>query len=190
MNLRPKKEITIRPFRAEDSVALYDAIQESLEELPRWMPDLNRDLTLEEIRVWIGDQANHQADGTAYNFAIVDVRNDQLLGGCGITQINRRHQFANLYYWVRSSCTRQGVATQAVLQLARYGFDELGLQRIEIVMSVDNPASIRVAEKAGAVREGRLRNRIVAQGRPQDAFMFTFIPQDFQDTGGDDPAAR
>ena len=42
------------------------------------------------------------------------------------------------------------VATAAALLVARFGFDELGLQRIEIIAAVSNKASQRVAEKIGA----------------------------------------
>jgi len=57
-----------------------------------------------------------------------------LLGGCGLTNPNRRHQFANLYYWVRNSAARQGVAPAAVRLAARFAFAELRLQRVEIVV--------------------------------------------------------
>ena len=80
-----------------------------------------------------------------------------LLGGCGLSQINRNHRFANLYYWVRTSRTRQGVARRAIRLAARFGIESLGLQRVEVVVQVGNVASMRAAEGAGAQREGVLR---------------------------------
>jgi RimJ/RimL family protein N-acetyltransferase len=62
--------------------------------------------------------------------------------------------------------------------LARFGFEDLGLQRIEITAAVGNVASQRVAEKIGAVREGLLRNRFLLQGRSHDAYLYSLIPED------------
>jgi RimJ/RimL family protein N-acetyltransferase len=49
---------------------------------------------------------------------------------------------------------------------------------VEIVMSVDNTASRRAAEKAGARLEGMLHNRIYLHGIAHDAFMFSLVPAD------------
>lgn len=59
---------------------------------------------------------------------------------------------------------------------ARFGFQELKLFRIEIVVRLDNRASLRVAEKTGAVREGILRDRLLAHGKSHDAVMFSLLP--------------
>jgi len=125
-----------------------------------------------------GDKGAQRAERAAYNFAIVDADDGSILGGCGLTQINWQHRFANLYYWVHSRKAGRGVASAATLQLARYGFETLGLQRIEIVVAAGNLASLRVAEKVGAEREGLLRNRIHINDEWHDAFMHSLIPSD------------
>ena len=56
--------------------------------------------------------------------------------------------------WVRTSQTKKGVATAVTFLLAKFAFDELKLNKVEIRIDVDNIASLRVAEKAGAVKEG------------------------------------
>jgi ribosomal-protein-serine acetyltransferase len=100
------------------------------------------------------------------------------------TLCNHGHRYANLFYWVRSSRLRQGVASAAVRLLARYAFETVGLQRVEIVVAVGNAASARVAEKVGAVREGILRNRIFLHGSSYDAFSYSLIPGDLDRTPG------
>jgi ribosomal-protein-serine acetyltransferase len=64
--------------------------------------------------------------------------------------------------------------------VARFGFNELKLNRIEIVVAVRNTASLRVAEKVGATREGVLRSRLVAHGQIHDAVMFSLIRGDLE----------
>jgi ribosomal-protein-serine acetyltransferase len=67
------------------------------------------------------------------------------------------------------------VATAAVQRLRNWGFGHTALIRIEVVIAIGNRASLRVAEKAGATREGTLRSRLLLHGTAHDAPMFSFI---------------
>jgi ribosomal-protein-serine acetyltransferase len=75
-------------------------------------------------------------------------------------------------YRVRSSVTRRGVATTAVGWLREWGFRYTDLVRLEVVIAIENLASLRVAQKAGAAFEGTLRKRLWLYGIAHDATMF------------------
>jgi RimJ/RimL family protein N-acetyltransferase len=183
------RPIDLRPPRPDEAAEIYAAIQESAAELEPWLPEMTA-TTLDGVRQWIERQAQARAQGTAYHFAILERGVDVFLGVCGLTQFNRRHGFANLYYWVRSTATGRGLATAAARQLARLGLEQLGLQRVEIVVARDNLASLRVAEKAGARREGLLRNRLCMHDQPSDAFMFSLVAGSFAAAEPDGQEAR
>ena len=117
--------------------------------------------------------------GDTYLFHMIDVKTNQFIGNTILNHVNRNYQMANLAYWVRTSRVGEGIATEGARFVARYGFEKLGFQRIEIVVSKDNQPSLRVAEKLGAVREGLLRNRLLVLGSPCDAYMHSLIPKDF-----------
>jgi RimJ/RimL family protein N-acetyltransferase len=85
-----------------------------------------------------------------------------------------------MYYWVRSSRTGEGIAARAIRLLARHGFESLGFQRVELVIAVENEASIRAADKAGALREGILRNRMYVHDAVHDAYIYSLVPADFE----------
>jgi RimJ/RimL family protein N-acetyltransferase len=129
---------------------------------------------LDEAAEWTRSRAQLQADGQEYAFAIVSPEG-RLLGGCGLNQINRLHRFANLGYWVRTSATGRGVATEAVRQLSAFAFQSTDLVRLEIVCAVGNERSQRVAERAGATREGVLRQRLLLHGQPVDATLYSLV---------------
>ena len=135
---------------------------------------LGRGIVLVSVarRVW--------QEGKEYAFAIVQAQDGQFLGGCGLNQINRVNRFANLGYWVRTSQAGHGVATVAARLLAQFGFGELKLSRLELVIDVDNQASQRVAEKLGAFREGVLRQRLSVHNQARDAVMYSLIPRDLK----------
>jgi RimJ/RimL family protein N-acetyltransferase len=61
---------------------------------------------------------------------------------------------------------------------ARFAIERLDMVRVEVVVATGNEASLRVAEKLGAKREGVLRNRITVGTRIHDAVMFSVVPED------------
>ena len=170
--------VLLRPYRITDVDAMYEAVRESIAEISPWMWWCHPDYSKQETRTWIESQTEKWEKGNSYNFAIIDSESNEFLGGCGLDNKDKPLRIAELGYWVRTSRTKQNVATTAVLLLAWFGFDELKLNRIEIAIAVDNIASQRVAEKMGAVREGILRNRLIIDGSPSDAVVFSLIPGD------------
>lgn len=174
--------ILIRPLRADDVDAVYEAVRESINEVAPWMPWCHPDYSREETSAFILSVADKgDAAGQEYGFAVVDAQTGAMLGGVGLNQINLIHRTGNLGYWVRTSRTKSGVAAAAARLMARFGFRELGLQRLEIVAAVGNHASQRVAEKTGAVREGVLRRRLLIHGQPHDAVLYSLVAEDVEE---------
>jgi ribosomal-protein-serine acetyltransferase len=169
--------ITARPFQPEDAADVYSAVVESQNDVANWLQGL-KGLTLSDVESYITSQPQAWNEDKAYNFAVLDAGTNRLLGGCGLTQIDRRHRLCNLYYWIRTGSTGQGYATRSVGLMARFAFESLGLQRMEILVEPDNLASLRVAEKVGAISEGYLRNRLYNHGEPRDAVIFSLVPED------------
>src|SRR5216683_5525860 len=170
--------ILIRPFREEDAGALYEAVRESISEVSPWLPWCHQNYSIEESREFIGSREIASQGGEWYSFGVFETDGGSFLGGVGINFINRVHQMANLGYWVRTSAAGRGVATAVTRMAARFGFEQLGLRRIEIVAAVGNIPSQRVAEKASARREGVLRNRLLINGESLDACCFSLVPED------------
>lgn len=171
--------IRLRQFRDADIPLVAEAVRASAKATSVWFEVLHENYSIEDARVWVSARAEKWAAGLEYTFAILDLNEDNLLGVVDLNRIERSHNFCNLGYWVRTDRTRGGVATEAVKLIARFDFEELKFSRIEIVVAVGNAASQRVAEKAGAQREGVLRNRLMIRKRPHHALMNSLIPNDF-----------
>lgn len=171
--------ISLRPHVAGDAEEIYEAVRESIRELQAWMPWCHPDYAIEETREWLAAREEARSKGTEYDFRISDARSGEYLGGVGINQISG-HRAANLGYWIRSRATGRGVATRAARLVARFGFEELGLIRIEIVAAVGNLASRRVAEKVGAVREGVMRKGLLVHGVEHDAVLTSLVVEDIK----------
>ena len=173
-------KIGLRRFRSDDAVALYEATNESLAQIQPWMRWFEGAFSLADSRAWIERAEKRWALQEAFNFAVVEAGAGRLLGSCWLSHIFFKHKYANVGYWVRTSCAGKGVAGAATALLARFGFEELKLHRLEIMVPVGNRRSERVAEKLGACREGVLRERLHLQGVARDATMFSLLARDLE----------
>ena len=169
--------VKIRRYYSGDIPLLFEAVREASQEVSLWLDWCHPGYSIEEATSWVLNCDETWGNGTEHNFAIFD-HDANFLGGVGLNQISCIHQFANLGYWMRSSRIGNGFATAATLLAARFGFEELNLARVEIVVTVDNKASQRVAEKSGAKREGILRKRLVIHGCLHNAVMYSLVAED------------
>jgi len=167
-------DVFLRPYRPGEEEEVFAAILESFETLSERMPWCHPGYSIEETRAWIEHCGVARARGSEFHFVIEDSAG-AFLGTCGLNQLRPEHRMANLGYWVRKSAAGRGVATQAVRRLAEFAFRETELVRLEIVVALDNAASMRVAEKAGAIREGIAHQRLRLHGRSQDAMVYAIV---------------
>jgi ribosomal-protein-serine acetyltransferase len=168
--------VEIRPYRPSDVDELYAAVRESMAEVSPWMPWCHPGYSREDASYWVDQTIAGQRDGGLYDFAMI--ADGRLAGGCGINHIHAQDRFANLGYWVRTSCAGQGVTPWAVRLLIDWTFAHTDLNRIEIVAAVGNVRSQRVAEKAGARREAVLARRTMTRDGPSDAVMYCVLRPD------------
>lgn len=170
--------LLLRPWQPEDAPALHAAVQESLETVGRWLPWCHAGYDLREAQAWVRQCREGWANEEHFAFGVFACGTGSLLGSIGLNQRNRVHRSAALGYWVRQSHQGQGIARQAARLAARFGFEALGLVRIEIVALPDNQASRRVAEQAGARFEGIARHRLWVRDQPRDAAVYAVVPSD------------
>jgi RimJ/RimL family protein N-acetyltransferase/quinol monooxygenase YgiN len=123
---------------------------------------------------WIASHEGQRAEGTGEVFAVCErsgQRAGALVGAVGLA-INKAHERAELGYWIGVPHWGRGYATEASIELVRYGFEALGLNRIYACHFAVNPASGRVLEKAGLKREGLSPRHVNRMGEFHDAVHF------------------
>jgi RimJ/RimL family protein N-acetyltransferase len=137
-----------------------------------WMTD---DYSLRQAKEWVRHAISAWNDEVDFEFVIIDHEDNSIAGACGLDEINRKDLVCNLGYWVRASRLNLGAARQAARLIAEFGFNEIGLNRLEIVVATGNKPSQRVAESVGAVYEGVQRQRIRVGETVHDAQMFALL---------------
>ncbi|HEU5331375.1 MAG TPA: GNAT family protein [Actinocrinis sp.] len=124
--------------------------------------------------------AGGMAAGTDAVFALRHATTGELLGMTGLHGIaarsDRRTAHAELGYWMAPQARGHGYITEAARAVCRWGFAELGLERIDWMAFVGNDGSRRVAEKVGFTIEGVQRRRHVQKGRVVDTWIGSLLP--------------
>jgi len=173
-------KITLKSYEKDDASRLCEAARESRDgEFTRWMPWCHEKYSRAESDSFIAHSIKGWENKTEFNFVVLEAKTGEFLGGIGLNQFNPQHNLVNLGYWIRRNQQNRGIASQATRLLAKTAFEDLTLNRIEILVAVENAASQKAAKKSGAEYEGILRNRLLIGGRVHDAAMFSFIPEDF-----------
>ncbi len=128
-------------------------------------------------RSWFERYEEGRRDGTREAFAIVE-DDGGFLGIALAPQIDRETRTAELGYVVAPAARGRGVATEALRQLTAWALADLDMFRLELLISVDNHASKRVAENCGYVREGVLRAFHVKQDVREDTEIWSRLASD------------
>jgi RimJ/RimL family protein N-acetyltransferase len=119
------------------------------------------------------------ASSTGAEFVIADAADAGPLGLVSLRIAERDPGLAAVGYWLRPEARGRGAATVAVQLIARWAFDELGVERLELTTAPENVTSQRVAERAGFTREGVLRGlQATKHSGRQDTVMFSLLPAD------------
>jgi len=122
---------------------------------------------------WI---ASHSPRWEARDFLALAVTKEEegLIGAISL-DLSLPHRRAELGYWIGVPFWSLGYATEASRTLIAFGFEELGLNRIEAHYLTRNPASGRVLEKLGMTHEGVRRQHTVKWGVPEDVAICSLL---------------
>jgi RimJ/RimL family protein N-acetyltransferase len=133
---------------------------------------------LDHALAWIGQQRRESVRGRATNFAIRLLDGSALIGCAGLRDIDREHSQAELGFWIGRAWWGQGYAREAAATVLRFGFEELGLNRICAHHMARNPAAGQVLRYIGMEREGVLRERVRKWGVYEDVVLYAILRED------------
>lgn len=144
--------LVLRPWHTEDVAALVEV---------GWDPALRQgansvvDDDADWAR-WVRAQQQGWAAGNRFGFAVLEVRpgsvRERLAGSVVLKEVASGRPAAEVGYWTAAHARGRGVAPRALGALTGWAFDTFGadgLERLELLHQVDNPASCRVAQKSG-----------------------------------------
>jgi RimJ/RimL family protein N-acetyltransferase len=180
--------LTLRPWRADDAADVAAMCDDA--EVLRWLPAMPDPYTLADGEEWVGDAERKWREQHWANFAVEDADTGRLAASFGM-RLEPEHERGEIGYLVGREWRGLGVATTCVAVLTDWGFDDLGLGRIEIRADVRNAASRRTAAAAGYRFEGVLRGAMAVRDERVDDALYALLtgdPRPWRD--GDEAASR
>ncbi|MEW1720306.1 GNAT family N-acetyltransferase [Streptomyces sp. NPDC093109] len=146
--------LLLRPWHDGDIEALIEAYLDPV--LRRWtrLPVES----VEDAREWLELQRRGWETGERLGFAVHEdgsgTGEGRLAGNVAMKRTGAGRESAEVGYWTAAHARGRGVAPRALRALTGWAFDTFageGLERLDLLHQVDNPASCRVAEKTGYV---------------------------------------
>ena len=167
------ERLVLRCWQPGDVEELCAAIRDSLEELREWMPWAHDEpQSPDEKLAFIREARSAFDDDRDFIFGIFDTDDETVVGGTGL-HTRRGSGVREIGYWIRSSHTGRGFATESTAALTQVAFETQAVHRVEIRCAPDNTASAAIPEKLGFKHEGTLQKAGTdAQGNPRDTMIW------------------
>jgi len=171
--------LLLRPFADSDADALF-----AMHSNPRVMRYWDSPPWREPERSGRFMAAARQlaVDGTGTRLAMERLSDGVFVGWCGIARWNAEFRSAALGYCLDETAWGQGYGTEGARALVGWAFDTLDLNRVQAEVDTRNPASYRVMEKLGFVREGLLREDCIVDGEISDTYVYGLLRRDWSPT--------
>ncbi|WP_432055465.1 GNAT family N-acetyltransferase [Streptomyces sp. bgisy022] len=139
----------LRPFTADDADGMWEILQDP--EVIRFTFDASTELSPGQVRSWY---ATRSAQDDRLDLAVTDRATGELVGEVVLNTYDPDARSCVFRTLIGPRGRGRGLGTEATRLIVGYGFEHLGLHRIELEAHGDNPRALRAYEKAGFVVEG------------------------------------
>jgi ribosomal-protein-serine acetyltransferase len=171
------ERVIVRPHRISDFDELWEAIQESRDELRPWLPFA--DESEDDLRAWLTRVEANWLMRETLGCAIIDRETGRIAGNLGLMVRDWEIGYFEIGYWLRTSAAGKGFMTEAVRLITDFAFDHLWANRVEIRCDARNERSAAVPRRLGFTQEGHLRwNGTFVDDTVRDTLIFALIGTD------------
>ena len=129
--------------------------------------------TLGEAQAVVGWASDLLAQGRGIRWGVRAQEGQRLIGTCGFNALElERGRRGELAYDLAVAFWGQGVMREVLPAVVAFGFERIGLRRIEAMVTDGNVRSRRLLERLGFACEGRLRDHAFWKGRFWDQLIY------------------
>lgn len=171
------RRIRLRAIRDDDADGLFVVFSDP-EAMRFWSASPVADIEQIRERIRLVRDWFTAREGLQWAIALHD--DDRCVGTATLFNISPPNRRAEFGCSLARMLWGQGIAREAVGMMLRFGFDHLGLERIEADIDPRNANSIRLVERMGFQREGVLRARWRVGGQVQDSALYGLLREDFR----------
>lgn len=119
------------------------------------------------------------ADGSRWHWAIAETQTNSLIGTIALLRFDPIQESCSFAYMLGKDFWAQGYATEAVVEVFRFAFEEMDVAVISADHFADNPASGRVMAKAGMTQGRILPRQYEKNGIWHDAVEYSITKEEW-----------
>lgn len=119
----------------------------------------------------------------SYRWGLETKETGEFIGTIGLNNLNPGAKKSEIGYELHPAFWRRGLAKEAVLEVLRFSFEELGLYRMGAVTYPANEASNSMLKKLGFKQEGTLRGYLFQRGTSHDALVHSLLAPEWDAQG-------
>jgi RimJ/RimL family protein N-acetyltransferase len=123
---------------------------------------------------WIENHLDNFNANESYEFAITDKETGQLYGAIALSN-NQHFNNGEIAYWVGEEFWGNGYATEASKAILEFAFTEKKYHKVFARHFASNPASGRVIENLGMIKEGILIDHVMKEERYEDLVFYGIL---------------
>lgn len=150
----------------------------------KWLLVVPYPYTKKDALCWINKnlKSRFKKNKESMNFFIDLKKEKKIIGGIGLSNINRYQGTATIGYWLNENYWRKGYGSEALDAVLKQAFGKLKLRRVEAGVYSENPSSGKLLEKFGAVNEGiqRKARRSKADSKFHDEIIYGILKEDWK----------
>ena len=170
------QRLLLRKITGEDDKSLFEVLSD--EDTCEYLTH-NAVNDIESIKRMIAGMQRFFDEKQRIRWGIAQKQDNSLIGHCGFFDIDRSNCCAEISYCLKSGLWGQGIMTEAVDAMLRFGFEDYGFNRIVAKVIKGNAGSIKVLQKLGFVQEGILRESLYKNGQYHDLIVFSILKSEY-----------
>lgn len=140
--------------------------------------------TIDEVNELLKKYIQNYGNNDYYRWAIVDDESNRCIGQIAFYLVDAKNHFAEIEYCIASDYQNKGLMTEAVRAIIGFGFEQIGLHKIQISTKEINTPSKRVIEKCGFTYEGTLRDYFYYEGEYIDRLYYSMLFSEYKKLWG------
>jgi ribosomal-protein-alanine N-acetyltransferase len=121
--------------------------------------------TLEATKAQMKFFKELEQNETGIWWAVCSLDNKKFYGAGGLNSVSKVHKKAEIGFWLLPDFWKQGILTEAMPLICNYGFDEIGLHRIEGFVETENRNCKNAIIKLGFKHEGTMKECEIKNGQ-------------------------